>query len=599
MTPVLREGLPNSVRSYGPMGVLAAVTLVTYANALGLGFVWDDNYQILRNHFLRDPRYIPQIFTSAFWAFLNPNQAQATNFYRPMQSLTYMLCYGLSGLSPWGFHLVSVLLHGAVVLLAYRLLLRLDVAGPVALAAAGLFAVHPVHTESVTWVAGVPDVLCAGFYLLALYLYWGWRSRLSPLSPVSLAGAAVAYFLALLSKEMALTLPVLVLALEWLYRKRPEAARGSAGLQALGSFAAVTGLYIFIRWQVLGFFATTLNAFSLGSFDLLCLRLIFVWDYTHLALVPIPLSAYHSVRLSGLAGDPRVCGGMLVSVAAAWAVWRWRVRAPLYALAVLWFFITLSPVLYLRAVSASLFAERYLYIPSLGACLFLALLLSALCRRATPPSAQRADLVFVRGFAAVVGFVAVLFAALTILRNFDWKDNLTLFSKTMVSSPYAALVHNTLGMEYLRDPRQVDRAHAAFEAALSVPPDYYQPSAEAYTAYIGLGVVQFQKKNYPAARAAFIKAMELNPNREWAYSYLAAVQMQEERNLAGGMALLRKALALNPNNEVTHNLLGLALFNTGQYAAAVTEFQAALQILPTSTESLEYLKLAQGRLAGR
>jgi len=119
-----------------PVGLLLLVTCAVYANALGLGFVWDDHYQILRNHWLRDPHYIPQIFTSAFWDFLNPNQRTTTNFYRPLQSLTYMLCYGISGLEPWSFHLASVLLHVGVTLMAYALLRRWTSDYRVALAAA-------------------------------------------------------------------------------------------------------------------------------------------------------------------------------------------------------------------------------------------------------------------------------------------------------------------------------------------------------------------------------------------------------------------------------------------------------------------------------
>src|SRR5262249_22012901 len=155
VAPVRRGAPAAPSRRVWPIALLVVVTLAVYANALGLGFVWDDNYQILRNYFLRDPHYIPKIFTSAFWDFLNPNQALATNFYRPMQSLTYMLCYQIFGLQPWGFHLVSLLLHLAATLMAYGLLRCWGVEFRIAGAAALLFAVHPIHTESVTWVAGV------------------------------------------------------------------------------------------------------------------------------------------------------------------------------------------------------------------------------------------------------------------------------------------------------------------------------------------------------------------------------------------------------------------------------------------------------------
>ena len=188
--------------------VLLAITL--HWSLLDKGFVSDDLSQVLNNPYLRSPRSLGQIFSSHVWSFRGPEEK--SNYYRPMMHLLYMACYGLFGLESAGFHAANLLFHAGCSLLVFYLGRALGAAwcaGPSALLAALLFAVHPVHTEAIAWIAAVTELSYAFFFLLSVYLYVRGRPAWS---------AAVA-MLALLSKETALMLLPLLVVYEHWFRK--------------------------------------------------------------------------------------------------------------------------------------------------------------------------------------------------------------------------------------------------------------------------------------------------------------------------------------------------------------------------------------------
>src|SRR3972149_10838390 len=132
--------------------LLASVSFLVYANTLGHEFVYDDDVQILRNQWIRSPEHIPKYFTGDVWSFRNPGEPKS-NYYRPVQLLAYLGLYQVAGLNPFAYHLVNVLLHVACTWLVFLVARRLLQEQGLSLAAALLFATHPIHTEAVAWVA--------------------------------------------------------------------------------------------------------------------------------------------------------------------------------------------------------------------------------------------------------------------------------------------------------------------------------------------------------------------------------------------------------------------------------------------------------------
>ena len=147
--------LPRArVPQWAPVAALAALALAVYANSIGNGFIGDDQFQLLRNPLLRDFGSIPRIFGSSVWSFLGVTG----NYYRPLQFLVYLFIAQIAGLHAPAFHAFMVVLHAVNVALLYFFVRRMA-SGPIAWASAALFAVHPIHTEPVDWIAALPDLM--------------------------------------------------------------------------------------------------------------------------------------------------------------------------------------------------------------------------------------------------------------------------------------------------------------------------------------------------------------------------------------------------------------------------------------------------------
>ena len=164
--------LPEKARQNGdPLAVLFLVLLAAlpYLNTLTNAFVYDDRQQVLENPYIHSFRYLGRIFGSTVWTF--EGAQGATNYYRPLMTFAYLLAYKAFGLIPFGFHLMNLALHIAVVLLVFAVAERLFRDRLLSLVAAGLFALHPIHTESVAWIAGITDLELSVFFLLTFLLY--------------------------------------------------------------------------------------------------------------------------------------------------------------------------------------------------------------------------------------------------------------------------------------------------------------------------------------------------------------------------------------------------------------------------------------------
>jgi len=150
------------------IAALVACATLPYLNILFNGFVYDDDTQVVLNPYVRSLRYLKEILTTNVWSFAG---GDATNYYRPVMTLGYLVCYHVFGLRAYGFHLVSLLLHVLVVCFIFLLTERLTGDRVWALVAGALFALHPIHTESVAWIAAVTDLELTFFYLLAFGLF--------------------------------------------------------------------------------------------------------------------------------------------------------------------------------------------------------------------------------------------------------------------------------------------------------------------------------------------------------------------------------------------------------------------------------------------
>jgi tetratricopeptide (TPR) repeat protein len=552
------------------LATVAAAAILVYANSLGGAFVWDDETQIVRNPRIRTLDALPRAFAEPFWGFAESGR---TNFYRPVQTALYALAYSWSGLSPTAYHAISVGMHTLASVLLYLACARLGFAPGTALLAAALFAVHPVHTEAVAWIAGLPDAACGAFYFAALWALLRFEAG----RRAAWLGAACGFYLAaLFSKEMAITLPVVAL-LGTFRAGAPAIGRAGRG-KLLAALAAPTVIYLGMRSKALGFLATSHLEIEAGLLDWITLGVQALGTYVRYVFVPYPLHAYHMVPVRFGDRMLETLAALALVAGLAAAAWRCRRRAPQ---AWLWgsaFALMLAPVLYFPAISTALVAERYLYIPSAAAVLLGAAAAGRAGRRAV--------------WAAWA--VAALFAIMTVARNRDWRDSERLYLASLGAEPDAAHFHLNLADILLRRGDDAGaRAHLSAALAVLDSGRYAQTVFERYRARIGLGALEARAQRFGPAREHFEQARQEYPAGEWAYVYLGGLAMQGEGDDARALEYFREAVRLGPRNEVAHDSLGMALFNVGQVREAIASFERALEINPSYAEARSHLETAR------
>ena len=562
---------------YWHIGLIIFLSFITYSNALRGSFVWDDEIQIVKNWQIRDLSHVGSAFSSAFWAFADPEAAR-TNFYRPVQTLSYMLAYQISGLSAWSYHLVNVLFHTFASVLIYFLCVEYGISAGAALLAAAIFSVHPIHSEAVSWNAGTPDVTCGAFYFGSILLF---LKYLKSSRGRWLWSAAVSFLAACFSKEMAVTLPA-VAALIMLAKGRPQQNVFTRLVESLWPFGAAGVVYVGARLAALGFLSTTHLQIRAGVLDWFTLAVQVLGQYIHYSLLPYPLTAYHLIPLHLSDRVPSTLLYTAVVTAAGIGSYMLNRRVRGVAMWGLIFAITLIPVFNFTGISLTFFAERYLYIPTMASAMMLGLLLDKS-----------------RSIAKNVTVIIVLvFAVLTFGRNKDWQSDEKLYQSILRVHPEVAHVRNNLADLYMKRGDDVT-ARNYLESALHYLDSgvYLQAENEKYRAQVGLGAIAARSEKYAEAKDHLEKALEINPRGDWAYLYLGGVIMESEGDYPKAMTNFQKAIELGPLNEVARDYMGVALFNLKKYPEAIRYFQEALKINPTYKDAETHLGMAARALA--
>ncbi|MBI3267828.1 MAG: hypothetical protein HYZ53_02310 [Planctomycetes bacterium] len=515
-------GRPTRVRAVGAWLLPAVLALGCYANTLGNGPVIDDA-TVLRDPSLGSLRNVGLWFSSPYWR--EPGTAlRATArplLYRPLATLTFALDRAVSGEHLSGFHLTNACLHAAATLALFSLLQFLLGAGIVAWLAAALFAVHPVHTEAVAGLANRSEVLATMFGLLALATYASAALPRGVLRSPDEPGAAsrpvgtwsrVARFAlallllaaALLSKESAITVPILLAGLEVAGLLRASGSGGTGGcVEAVGFgrrvrgavlrlafVAVVSALYLGLRSWALhdlgvgsggGIFENRAVPLASRVATMLC---VFA-DYVRLLVWPHPLcadypeNAEQAALLRGLLSPEVMLSAAVVASALVSSLLALR-RRPDLSFFGLWFFITLLPVSNLLLPIAVVKAERLLYLASAGACVLLATVLAAGMRARGPTDGRP------RAVKCAAAGLVVLFAALTVRRNTEWSDEVTLFTPLVARRPTNQRVAHWMGTA-LALRGDTDGAIREFTRAAELAPGWLEPVLQRGLAWAARG----------------------------------------------------------------------------------------------------------------
>lgn len=548
------------------LALLLALAVLPYLGTLANSFVYDDYPQLVENPYVRSFHYLPAIFGTTVWSFQGAQGT--TNYYRPLMTLSYLICYKLFGALPFGFHLANIALHAAVVCLLFVVTRRLFADSLVAFLAAGLFALHPVHTEVVAWIAAIPDIELTLFYLLAFWFFLragettGRRARAMRLA------AAGSFLLALLSKEPALTLTLLAALYEHFYREDRDKTSLREKFSRYRALWALGATYLLFRALFLGGLAPVLQRPALNWSEAGLSALALVGQYLGKLLWPMRLCAFHIFHKSSIALDPRVLAGLAALLACAVVFIMLLRPARMASFALLWLLLTLAPVLNARWMANNVFAERYLYLPSVGFCWLVAWGAARLWRSSSPRVAR-----WRLRLALALGLIAALYTARTVTRNRDWHDELSFCTQTVACAPEAYLIRTNLGKVYW-DRGDLQGAEREWLAS-------YRLSPTTVVALNNLGVLYTRLQRYPEAVTYLRKAITLKPtfadahlNLATAYGELGRPEQTE--------AEYRTAVGLAPLYSEGHKRLGKFLYDAGRLVEAEQELRRAVEVQPTA-----------------
>jgi tetratricopeptide (TPR) repeat protein len=610
------------------LGLIVLGGLVaSYWNALDNDFLWDDQHLIQENPLVHGKAGIPKMFATDIYY-------GASNFYRPLQVLSLHLDYRLYGLKPRGYHLTSILAHVGVAAAFLGLLRQVGVSWGVSVGLALFYAVHPIHTEAVTYVSGRADSLMALFLVLALWCYLRDRPVLSALS----------FALALMSKETAMSLPVVLLFHRLACGKEgKEKPRLIWALLFAGVVAAVFSLrFIALKEHAVSYGPEESGEKDRGVVEALAHNFITGGEqrigfatrvltsckvliaYLWLMVAPFDLHMERHMSWSRGMGEPATWGALLLLGVLGGVVWSLRSDRRMF-FGVGFFLINWFPISNVYPINANM-AEHWMYLPMMG----------VLIAAASGVEKARTFLKPGKGTAcaaAVVwGGICIYFGHLTHDQNKHWKDALALSTYTLKHDPGNYRLLNDIGFSHQRGDR-LDEAAACFEQAIKIydgfsdgyynlgintfmrwerePPEKRDPGllqqAEALflksssldkdhvKSHVNRGVVLRLMRRFDEARACYGEALKRRPEMVEALAGLAWVELDANRP-AEAERWFAQALRFDPGDPDILFGLGVACAMQEKLREAERCWEEVLRVSPSHPAAQQNLERLRRRL---
>jgi len=533
--------------------LIAALGIAVYANVLNGAFLWDDQQLVTDNPFIKQASHPGKLFLGNILA----GYGKESQSYRPLQMLTYMADYRLWKLDPRGYHLTSILLHILAALCVFGWAYRLTSDRLISFFAGLLFVSHPVHTEAVSYISGRSDPLAAVFLLLAFIAYTDRNAGRSVLAAVT---AAVAFAAALLSREASLVFPVVLVAYHVTFKEKVDANR-------FAPLVVITGLYVLGR--AIGVQDLLTNSGNAMTFPQR-LAGFFAALAQYVGHLAAPMDLHMEYGLPRLPfTDTRVIIGMAFLPALVLVALKTAERQKTVSYAIQWFLIALLPVSNLFPINAYM-AEHWLYLPSLGFFLIVALGLGALWRRRETRLA---------GGACLAALLAVS-SVLTVAQNGYWKGPQGFYERTLRYAPQSVRALINLANIYKELGRQEEAAQM-YNKALALDPDHAMAMSNLANIY--------RETNRPKeAEALYKKAMKADADFEMSYNNQGNVYEDSGRH-DEAIGMYKKAIEVNPQYCGSYYNLANVYQNTGQYEEAVKWYEKAIELNPEFAEAYNNL----------
>lgn len=552
--------------------LLILVTALCYVNTWWNSFVYDDHVYVEQNPLVTGPLNFKDIFTSSY-----PPESPDQGLYRPILTLSYHFSAMLFGIPAKpdafnGFLFANTCMHLANVLLVFFLILRLRFSHATALAAALLFAIHPVLSESVAWTVGRAEIGAALWTLVALHLFWS--------TPISLRFLALpAWLLALLFKESAIMAPVLA----WILASyRPESLPkfpirlripfGACGVILLGLYAGLRSIALpHFTPSVTPFLGIQSPLGQVGTAEMM------LWKYLIHVFLPVPLSVFHDIAPAQGLFELRPMLALFGFGALAAALCRWPRETRDWRYGLFWWIAALFPVSNLVIPIGTIFAERFLYLPGL----FLYVAAAETARRWLMAPASNEGAVqrrWARASVAALVLIAGVYVAFfikTVRRNADWHNDLTLWESVLrhypgsfvASAPYASALSKA--SRYEEALKFLKQSEEGLDKSPKVYQQVFGPKLERLRSEIVTGL----------DRQKYFSEMEAGRK--------CVLQGQPKQALA----LFEALAAKYPQFSEAEESIGDIYFKLGNDLGAIQHYQKAILISPD--RAMLFGKIAQ------
>ena len=547
--------------------VLAAITFAVFGQTAGFGFVnYDDQEYVYQNPMVARGLTLK----GAVWALTYGK----IGHWHPLTWLTHMADCQVYGLRAGGHHLTNVALHAMTVVLLFLVLREMTGSLWRSAFVAAVFAIHPLRVESVAWIAERKDVLSGVFFMLTL---WAYARYVRQPSRGRYAAVALAYALGLLCKNMLVTLPFVLLLLDWwpLHRVTLDGAGGgkvgAARLVALfgGLIKEKIPLFLLSAGSCLATVLVPEKVFDSQRqpfLERLGNALVSYGIYLRQMVFPAGLAIPYINPPNGLPFW-KVALAFVLLAAISISVLAFRNRRPYLLVGWLWYLGMLVPAIGFIQISYYAHADRYTYLPGIGLAL------------AGTWAVGDWSIGWQQRRAVLGGLMAAVIGALMVcawIQTRYWKSNETLWTHTLACTTGNYMAHFNLG-NALRQEDRMDDAITHYEEALQIEPH----DAEAHN---NLGLALFQKGSVDQAMTHLRKAAQIAPHDATAQNNLGYTLLQKGR-VDEAIAHCQQAVQIRPDFAEAHNNLGNALGQKGRVNEAITHFQKALEINPALAEA--------------
>ena len=592
--------------------LICAACFLAYFNSLTNSFIWDDNALIVANPLIRSWQNLGSSFNSDLYLGTN----YGSNFYRPLQTISYIVDYHFWQLNPLGYHLTNIILQSAVSFLVFLLVFNLLENLPIAAVTGVFFAVSPLNTEAVTYISGRAEMLMGFFVILCLLLFIRSQKEGVKKPAFFYILSLISFILALLSKESAIFLPFVICGYIF-YFIHDRIRERYYFIKRITPFLAISLTYLGLRIFLFNFI--TFNIPDLAKvpwFIRLSVLPKIILAYLNLLIFPVNLHMSRQFAWqSSLAAISLglICLGLIII--GCFFLLRYSVRNKIVSFMLFWSVVFFIPQSGIFPINSSI-AEHFIYLSSISFFLLLAYILYKTLRKK----------MFILNVICLLAFYILLSAG----RNFEWSNPIVFYKNIIKHSPQSFQAHNNLGLQYeLKDLNE--QALEEYKIALKIKPELLEAHSNLAKLYFKLNRFAEAKKEYeyveqacPPEKSAEVEnnianiyeaeglheqavkryklALALNPRLKFAHFNLARIYYAQGEHDSAGLNILESLTEITDTAKAADSMviadflknsgpidsaeqfysnLGVDFIKHGRWEAAVSGFNRALELNPT------------------